>query len=330
MAVLNLISFVDESGAIMVRRRPADDRDEIRMGSQLIVQENQLAYFFRDGKFLDSFGPGRHTLSTNNLPLLGGMTKTPFGNSPFKAFVYFISLKTFANLGWGTSSPVLFRDSDLRMVSLRAHGLYSIRIANPILFLNTLVGTKGFEFTTKLEGFFRTIIVSHLNGELGRKMKSILDLPVLYDEIAETTKYNVRTEFAQYGLELVDLIVEAIMPPEDVQKMLNRATGVAAQDVDKYRVVTSADAALEAAKNPGSGSATGVGAALGLGLGISMAQNLSQGMGIGSASTQPPKTSVANMEEIKSILVSLKELLDSGVISIEEYERQKQKLLGQI
>lgn len=328
MAILDLIHFMDDSGTIMVCKRPQDDQDEIRLGSQLVVQESQIAYFYRDGKFLDTFGPGRHTLQTNNIPLLGALIGAPFGGrSPFKAYVYFVATKVFTNLGWGTTSPVLFRDTDFRMVSLRAHGIYSMRISNPVLFLNTLVGTKGFEYTAQLEDFLRSMIVSQLNGVLGRQMKSILDLPMVYNEISETTKNNVRAEFEQYGLELVDLIVEAITPPEEVQKMLNRATGVAAQDAEKYRAIAAADAVLEAAKNPSGGAGSATGAGLGLGIGISMAQTLTEGIRPASqvaASSAPPGG------DTKSKLIALKELLDSGLITQEEFEQKKQKLLDAI
>ena len=326
MAVLDLIEYLDPNGDIIVMRLPdGQDSGEIRLGSQLVVQESQIAFFYRDGKFLDSFGPGRHTLRTNNLPLLGRIIGAPFGGrSPFRSYVYFVATKTFINLGWGTSSPVLFRDADFRMISLRAYGAYSIRIIDYILFLNTIVGTRGLQFTQSIEDFFRTIIVSHLNEVLGAKMKSILDLSTLYHDISETIKEDVRLDFRQYGIQLVDLIVEAITPPPEVQQMINKATGVAAQDVEKYRAVTVADATLEAAKNPSGGAGSSTGAGIGLGIGLSMAQTIAQAVSPGSNDTK------IGIGSVKEKLEALKSLLNEDLISEADYEEQKKKLLSQL
>ncbi|MCY2927570.1 MAG: SPFH domain-containing protein, partial [Planctomycetota bacterium] len=167
---MQVIEFLDAAGDIIVTRRPPEGAGEFVLGDQLIVQESQVGVFFRDGRALDGFRPGRHTLATENLPLLKGFLGEGFrGKTPFQAYVYFVSTKTFTNLGWGTASPVTFRDTDLRMVSLRAYGTYSIRITKPRTFLDTLVGTRGVETTFDLAGFLRSVIVSRLNESLGRQ-----------------------------------------------------------------------------------------------------------------------------------------------------------------
>jgi membrane protease subunit (stomatin/prohibitin family) len=127
MAIIDLIEFFDPTGEIIVTKEPQIGSGEFRLGSQLVVQESQLAVFFKDGKALDGFTAGRHTLTTQNLPLLGALIGAPFdGKSPFRSYVYFVALKTFINLGWGTANPVMFRDADFKMVSLRANGMFSI------------------------------------------------------------------------------------------------------------------------------------------------------------------------------------------------------------
>src|SRR5213082_227539 len=116
---LSIVEYMDPTGDVIVARVPHGGSGEFKLGSQLVVQESQVAAFFRDGRCLDVFEAGRHTLATANLPLLGKLISLPFGGtSPFRASVYFIATKTFVNLGWGTSTPVLFRDAELRMVSL--------------------------------------------------------------------------------------------------------------------------------------------------------------------------------------------------------------------
>jgi len=322
----------------MVVKIPYEGSGEFRLGSQLIVQESQIAIFFRDGQALDGFGPGRHTLSTQNLPLLGKIIGAPFGGkSPFRSYVYFIASSTFINLGWGTASPVLFRDTDFRMISLRAHGAFSIRIVKPRTFLNTLVGTRGMETTFALEEFFRSVIVSRLNESIGTVMKSILDLPVYYNSIALKTKYAVASDFEQYGIQLVDLVIQAITPPPEVQEMINRASGVAAQDAEKYKAIAAADAMRDAAKNPGGLAGDGLGAGMGLAMGFGMAQHVSQSItparpleagGAASASTGGNAPAKISPAEIKIKLKDLKELKDDGLISDADFEEQKKRLLA--
>lgn len=339
MPMLDIIEFFDDAGDIMVAKIPYEGSGEFRLGTQLVVQESQTAIFFRDGQAVDGFGPGRHTLSTQNLPLLGKIIGAPFGGkSPFRSYVYFVATKTFFNLGWGTQSPVLFRDTDFRMITLRANGAFSIRIVKPRTFLNTLVGTRGMETTFALEEFLRTVIVSRLNESLGSVMKSILDLPVHYNTIALKTKDAVSTDFDQYGIQLVDLLIQAITPPPEVQEMINRASGVAAQDAEKYKAIAAADAMRDAAKNPGGLAGDGLGAGMGLALGFGMAQQMAQGLAparppdarpavAGSGETASAKLSPS---ELKTKLRELKELKDEGLIGDADFEEQKRRLLSMI
>ena len=341
MPILQIIEFFDPTptGEIIVSKIPQEGSDEFRLGSQLIVQESQTAIFFRDGQALDGFESGRHTLSTQNLPLLGKIIGLPFGGkSPFRCYVYFIATKTFTNLGWGTQSPVMFRDTDFRMISLRAHGVFSIRIVKPRVFLNTLVGTMGKEYTYSVEEFFRSIIVSRLNEVLGSVMKSILDLPMQYNTIALKTKEAVFTDFDQYGVQLVDLIIQAITPPPSVQDMINRASGVAVQDTEKYKAIAAADAMRDAAKNPNGLAGEGLGAGMGLAMGFGMAQQIAQNTASGHSSdnkTSRSKDTDSNDKklssaEIKTKLKELKELKDEGLINDADFEETKKRLLSML
>jgi len=348
---MQVIEFLDDSGEIMVARVPQGgsgmfylgaQRDDVRglqaalakgqsgetvYGSQLVVQESQVAVFFRDGQALDGFRPGRHTLTTENLPLLRRLIGAGFGGrSPFRAYVYFVATKTFTNLGWGTPTPVIFRDADLRMVSLRAHGSFAVRITKVRTFLNTIVGTRGIETTFALEEYLRSIIVARLNEVLGKTLKTILDLPVQYSNIALGVKQATADDFGQYGIQLVDLLVEAITPPPEVQDMINRATGVAAQEVDKYRAVAAADAIRDAAKNPG-GAGEGLGLGAGLGMGMAMAKGMAEQFAGKATPSEGTAAAKASPEEIESKLVHLKGLLDKGLITEADFTEQKRRLL---
>ena len=223
---LSVIEFFDDTGNEIVHRWPESGSTDIKWGSQLIVQESQAAVFFRDGKALDTFGPGRYTLSTQNLPLLTGLLSKPFGGtSPFQSEVYFVALKVFTNQHWGTAEPIVFRDADFAMVRLRAYGIFSVRVSDPQLFVNKVVGTQNVYTSDALQDFFRNIIVARLNNVLGEQLKSILDLPKYYDALGATGKARVKDDFAQYGVELVDFLINAITPPDDVQKVIDERTG---------------------------------------------------------------------------------------------------------
>jgi membrane protease subunit (stomatin/prohibitin family) len=177
MALIDVIQFFDETGKTMVHREPQDGSAAFRMGTQLIVQDSQAAIFYRDGKALDLFQAGRHTLTTENIPLLTKLISLPFGGtSPFQAQVYFFSLKKFIDLRWGTKQPINFRDAELSFVQLRASGKFSIRITDPRLFMMEIVSTQGLFTTNEIEDYLRDGIVSRLNTVLGRNLKTVFDL----------------------------------------------------------------------------------------------------------------------------------------------------------
>lgn len=273
MALMNLIEFVDETGGEMVHRIPEQGSGEFKVGSQMIVRENQWAVFFRDGKAYDVFGPGRHTLATQNIPLLTAAITTPlFGDTPFRTEVYYVSQRTFTELKWGTAEPVLFRDSEFKMIRLRANGIYTFRITDPKLFVLNIVGTRSIYTNGQIEDFLRGIIVGRLSDILGETLDSVLDLPRYFDELGAGLKARIKDDFAQYGLAIVDFIINAITPPEDVQKRIDERSGMeAVGGMDRYFQFKAAQAIGDLAAGSGGagggGSDLGSAAAAGLGLG---------------------------------------------------------------
>jgi len=277
---MKVIQYVDSTGQTMVARVPRQGTAAIQLGSQLIVEESQEAVFFRDGKALDTLGPGRHTLATQNLPLLTKLLGLPFeGKSPFQAATVFVSTKTFLDLKWGTKEPVAYRDSELAMIRLRAFGKFAVRIVNSQLFVNTVVGTNDIYTTDGVEAYFKDVIVARLTDVLGENLQSIFDLPKVYDELAMALKARVADDFGKYGIELVDLFMGAISPPTEVQKLIDERAGMAAVgDMNAYMKFKAAKAMGDAAQHTGGETGGGVGAGLGVGMGVGMGMMLPQMM----------------------------------------------------
>jgi membrane protease subunit (stomatin/prohibitin family) len=286
---MEVIEYFDNTGNQLVHRVPEDGSGETKIGSQLVVRESQQAVFFRDGKAMDVFGAGRHTLTTMNLPILTGMLKGVFdGKSPFRVEVYFVNSKVFTDLKWGTSEPIPFRDSELQMIRLRSFGIYSTRVKDPQLFVNKMVGTQGLYTTEQIDGFLKNVIVSRLADYLGENYQTILDVAQHYDELGTGLKARLQEDFGKYGLEMVDLYISAITPPPEVQARMDERAGMAAVgDLNQYMKFKAANAMGDAAKQEGGAAGAGVGMGAGIGMGMMMPGMLQQAMASGPMAACP-------------------------------------------
>lgn len=264
--LMEVIEWMNPTDDEMIHRVPQDGSADFKLGAQLIVRDSQIAIFHKDGHAADTFGTGRHTLTTMNLPILTRLLAFPYGfTSPFRAEVYFVNLKVFTNLKWGTRDPVTFRDSQLGLVRLRGHGTYTFRIDRPSLFLNSIVGRQARYTTEDIQDYLRDVVVARLNDMLGERIKSILDLPAQYTELSKDFEQILKVEFEKYGLSLVDFYISAITPPDDVAKMIDQRSGLeAVGDLDRFLKYEIA----KGIGTPGGPAGAGAGMMMGAGVGL--------------------------------------------------------------
>ena len=232
---LEVLEWFDNTGKEIVHRIPEQGSGEIKYGAQLIVRESQAAVFFYNGKAYDAFGEGRHTLKTANIPVLNKILSIPWGlTSPLRAEAYFVNMKVFPNLKWGTKDPVAFKDAELGLVRLRAFGIFNIRVLQPVLFINRLVGTQGIFTTEDIEDFLSRVIVSRFNDHLGEKLDSLLNLPGKYDELSDGLMKRLEEDFSHYGLGISQIYITSITPPQEVQKAIDDKSRLGVfDDLDK-------------------------------------------------------------------------------------------------
>ncbi len=291
--VLQVIEYLDPTGQEIVHRVPEEGSGEIMLGSQCVVRENQVAIFFRDGRALDMLGPGRHTLTTLNIPVLVNYLKIPFGSkSPFRAEVVFVNVKDYVDMSWQTPRSIAFRDKDLGVVRLGTQGKFAFQVGRPQLFVNQIVGTQGLYRSANIVGYLQDILVSKFADLLGEVEASLLDLPAKYDELSGGLRARASDDFEAMGLLLKSVYVTSINVPEEVERALDERAQIGALgDMQAYMQFKAARALGDAAQAGGGGEGSlaglGVGLGAGMGLGTVMAsaigQSMQGSMGMGSS-----------------------------------------------
>jgi len=267
---LEFLEWFDESGRELVHRLPEQGSADIKYGAQLTVRESQAAVFFYNGKAVGAFGPGRHTLKTANIPLLTKLASLPWAfKSPLRAEVYFTNLKTFINLKWGTRDPVAFKDTELGLVRLRAFGIFNLKIVQPVLFINRLVGTQGIYSTEEISQYLNRVIVSRFNDYIGEKISTIFDLPAQYDELAKGLSKRIQEDFSKFGLAMTQLYINAITPPPEVQKAIDDKSRIEVfDDMNRLMQMKTAMAMEKIAEGSDGIASNGAQAGMGMGLGV--------------------------------------------------------------
>jgi membrane protease subunit (stomatin/prohibitin family) len=261
---LEVIEWFDETGKEIVHRIPEKGSGEIKYGAQLVVRESQAAIFFYNGKAYDAFPSGRHTLTTANIPILNKVLSLPWGfTSPLRAEVYFVNMRVFPNLKWGTRDPVAFKDSELGLIRLRAFGIFNVRVIQPVLFVNTLVGTQGVYTAEEIEEYLSRVIVSRFNDFLGDHLDTILNLPGRYDKLSAGLIERLQNDFSRLGLGLYHLYIMSITPPPEVQKAIDDKSRLGIFDDLNRLLQMKAAMAVEKASESQAEAGAGLGASLG-------------------------------------------------------------------
>ena len=219
---IEILEWLDDTTDTLVWRFPVYNQ-EIKMGAQLVVRENQVALFVNEGKAADLFTPGRYEIQTQNVPILTTLRGWKYGfESPFKAEVDFFNTRLFADLKWGTTNPVMMRDAEFGMIRLRAFGTYAMRIADAKKFFESVVGTRGLTNTDEITGQLRSIVLSRLSDAIAEAKVPALDLAAHYDELSSAGRTVLAPEFSSFGLELARFFIENISLPEEVEKAIDQ------------------------------------------------------------------------------------------------------------
>ena len=264
--LLEIIEWTDDSRDTLSWRFPDEDK-AIKNGAQLIVRESQVAQFVYVGEFGDTFGPGRHTLITDNIPVLTRIQSWPYGfNSPFKADVYFVVTRLFTGNKWGTSNPVMLRDSDFGVVRVRAFGTYDFKIVDPKTFLREVAGSDHNFRLDEFADTMRSRIVSIFTDAIATAKIPVLDVAARYTELGEALLPLINPAItAKYGLEIASFIVENVSVPPEVEQAIDKRSSMAAvgnlNDFVKYQMGKGLESG-------GGGGAAGTAAELAVGFGL--------------------------------------------------------------
>jgi excisionase family DNA binding protein len=279
---LEIIEWTDDSRDTLSFRFPDDDK-AIKRGAQLIVRESQVAQFVYLGEFADTFGPGKHTLTTDNIPILTTLKSWKYGfESPFKVDIYYVITRLFTGNKWGTANPVMVRDKDFGIVRLRAYGIYDFKIVDPKVFLKEVAGTDHHFRLDEFSDTMRSRLVSVFSDAIGKANIPALDLAARYLEVGEALLPVINPVVtSKYGIDISSFILENVSVPPEVEQAIDKRSSMAAvgnlNDYVKFQLG-------QAMTQPGEGGAMANTAAQ-LGAGLAMGQQMMQAMG--AAQTTP-------------------------------------------
>src|SRR5580692_12402506 len=277
---LEIIEWQDDSRDTITFRFPDLDK-EIKNGAQLIVNESQTAQFIYEGQFGDTFGPGTHTLVTDNIPILSTLKGWKYGlESPFKADVYFVNTRLFTGNKWGTANPIMMRDPDFGIVRMRAYGIFDFHVSDVKLFLKEVAGTDNHFRLDEFADTMRSRIVSVFTEALATAKVPVLDVASRYQELGAALLPLINPAVtSKYGIEIPSFIVENVSLPEEVEQAIDKRSSMAAiGNLNDFVKLQMAESIGKGGGEAGSmaGTAAGLGAGLAMGQQMMAAMNTVQ------------------------------------------------------
>jgi membrane protease subunit (stomatin/prohibitin family) len=340
MALIDVVKYSADSDHEFAWKFPSED---LKLGTQLIVNEGQQAIFVKGGQALDVFMPGTHTLSTGNIPILNKLINLPFGgNTPFTAEVWYINTTVKRDLPWGTPSPIPFLDKEIGFpVSVRAFGRWGARVIEPMPFLTQILGTQVEATASKIQDYFigrliqvfsQSVISTLNNGEA-----NILNITTKLEDISLGTIGVAQEEFKKFGIELISFDVESINIPDEELKKIQAVfeKTLEAKELSKvelggaYAAIKSFEVMNTAAGNEGDNTMGSlVGAGIGLGAGLPIGQQIGQSIDIKGNATS--EASSSNQKSVADRLKELKSLRDEDLITEEDFIKKRDEIISSI
>jgi membrane protease subunit (stomatin/prohibitin family) len=338
LALVDRVKYDAEDDDLLVWKFPSE---ELKLGTQVIVNQSQQAIFVKGGEALDAFGPGTHTLSTGNIPVLNKILNLPFGGAtPFTAEIWYINTTVKRDLKWGTPNPIPLLDQVIGFpISLRAFGKWGVRVADSRSFVAQLVGSQIDADSDKVHAYFIGEIIQKLshvlsNAIIGNQL-SVLNISTALNELSELVSDSVASEFSRFGVEVVNFNIENINIPEDELEKIQSvfAKKMEAEQLSQvqvgsgYTAIKTFETLKAAAENTseGAGNVGGLlGAGIGLGAGLPIGQQLGQQMNVS------PSNQGSSSNSPKERLAALQELFDEGLITESEFNQRREEILRDI
>lgn len=342
MAIIDRIKFDAASDEVFAWKFPSED---LTLGAQLIVNQAQEAVFVKGGQALDVFGPGTHTLSTGNLPLLRRLVNLPFGQrSPFTAEVWYVNKHAKRDMGWGTPGPIQIMDPIYGFpVTVRGFGKWGLRIQDSRNFITQLVGTLQTADSGRIHEYFIGEISQRFSDALatclvGQKV-SVFEAATKLNELSGFTQEAIAKEFHRFGIEVVNFNVQRVsIPEEEVTKFQEafgeklRANAIGTANKQAYQMMRTFDTLEKAASNESGAAggllAGGLGLGMGLGAGVPVGQKLGQSINPSPEPGQSETPPAAPPSDPMAKLQKLKQMLDGGLISQDDFEAKKKDILS--
>lgn len=276
-----IIEWSDNSKNTLVYKYPLDKGGrELNNKSKLVVRESQEAVFVHKGQICDIFPAGTYDLGTDIFPILSKLAGWRYGfQTPITCDIYYVNVKQFTNMKWGTSNPIIIRDPEFGMVRVKGFGSYSFKVDDVEIFLKELFGTNSSFVTEDIVGWLKSMLVSYITDAIGESRISVLDMAANTLEFNQIIQANVQTKFKELGLKLVNLMIENLSLPAEVEKRIDERSGygILSDATGTMMKVAAADAMKNAAKNPGVGGGF-MGAGVGMGMGAGMGQIFADAM----------------------------------------------------